>query len=263
MNIWRGLILVAASCLLISPDVSHGAIMDAAKVLSDTGVYGTYAVFRIDKAWYRLPKESREQGVAEAKAAIQRHAERVLAETYLLRGLTDNADFLLRLHAYDLISNQNLLADLMATGFGRYLENTQTLIGLTKPLNYLPKLADLHARVKGAQLDPGPKPYAVVIPIRKDAAWWTGSDEARLAMMKEHTEATLGYLKTVKRKLYHSTGLDDWDFITYFETARPEDFHQLVLQLMQIAENRHNERFGNPIILGTARSLDELFALLQ
>ncbi|MBM4139089.1 MAG: hypothetical protein FJ244_06395 [Nitrospira sp.] len=29
-------------------------------------------------------------------------------------------------------------------------------------------------------------------------------------MMREHTEATLAYLKTVKRKLHHSGGLDVW-----------------------------------------------------
>ena len=59
-------------------------------------------------------------------------------------------------------------------------------------------------------------------------------------MMKEHTEAALPYHKTVKRKLYHSTGLDDMDFITYFETSKLEDFHSLILALEKVKEFRIN-----------------------
>lgn len=244
-------------------DEGRTAPIDQAKILTDPGVYGTYAVFTIDRAWYRQEPSVREKGMDEVKAVLARHADRVLVETYLVQGLMEHADFFLRLHAYELAHNQNLLVEVMATPFGRYLENTLTLNGLTKPPHYLPKLPDLQARMKSVSLEPGAKPYAIVIPIRKDADWWTSSDEARLAMMKEHTEATLGYSQSVKRKLYHSTGLDDWDFVTYFETAKPDEFHRLVLGLMQIKENRHNRRFGSPTILGTVRSVDELLSLLR
>ena len=67
-------------------------------------------------------------------------------------------------------------------------------------------------------------------------------------MMKEHTDATVAYLKTVKRKLYHSSGLDDLDFITYFETAKLDDFNNLVTGLLKVKKNHNNERFGNPLL---------------
>src|ERR1043166_3659406 len=102
-------------------------------------------------------------------------------------------------------------------------------------------------------LDPGPKGYAIVIPIRKDAAWWLMDQESRTARMKEHTDASIPYLKTVKRKLYHASGLDDVDFITYFETSKLEDFNNLILALERVQENRHNAQFGRPTILGTIR----------
>src|SRR5258705_397308 len=110
--------------------------------------------------------------------------------------------------------------------------------------------------------EPGPKPYVIVIPIRKDAEWWSLSQEQRAAMMQEHTEASLPYTKTVKRKLYHSTGLDDLDFITYFETSRLEDFQSLILALEKVKEFRHNRRFGHPTLLGTVTSLDEIIEVL-
>jgi chlorite dismutase len=80
--------------------------------------------------------------------------------------------------------------------------------------------------------------------------------------MKEHTEAALPYHKTVKRKLYHSTGLDDMDFITYFETSKLEDFHSLILALEKVKEFQYTRRFGHPIWLGTSRGLDEIIEIL-
>jgi chlorite dismutase len=65
-------------------------------------------------------------------------------------------------------------------------------------------------------------------------------------------------IKTVKRKLYHASGLDDLDFITYFETARLDEFHNLILALERIKENRHNRRFGHPILLGTVCTVEDL-----
>ena len=44
------------------------------------------------------------------------------------------------------------------------------------------------------------------------------TEAQRLKEIRAHTAPTLQYLVNVKRKLYHSTGLSDTDFITYFET---------------------------------------------
>jgi chlorite dismutase len=73
---------------------------------------------------------------------------------------------------------------------------------------------------------------------------------------------TLPFLKTVKRKLYHSSGLGDVDFITYFETSTLEDFHGLVLSLQKVKEFGYTRQFGNPTLLGTMHSLDEVIEIL-
>jgi chlorite dismutase len=72
----------------------------------------------------------------------------------------------------------------------------------------------------------------------------------------------LPYLKTVKRKLYHSSGLDDLDFITYFETSKLEDFHSLILSLEKVKEFQYTRRFGHPTLIGTAMSLPEIMEAL-
>jgi chlorite dismutase len=235
---------------------------DRQKLLSEPGVYATFGAFKIDGEWWKLDKTAREAGAAAVKAVLQKHAETVAADVFLLRGLSDGADLLVRLHATEMVHNQNLLLDLLATPLGRQLKTTTILNGMTKPANYVPAFPDEMKAALKAPSDPGAKPYAIVIPIRKDAEWWAADKAARIAMMQEHTQASLPYLKTVKRKLYHSSGLDDFDFITYFETTRLDDFNNLIIALESVKENRHNKRFGHPTLVGTLRPLEEILEIL-
>ena len=238
------------------------AAMDREKLLTDPGVYGSFAVFKVDGEWWRLDKEIRMNAVGEVKAVFQKHAESVVADTFLVRGLSEKADFFVRVHSTEIINNQNFLIDLMGTTLGKYMVNTNTFNGITKKPNYVPSFPDdLKAAMK-TPTGPEPKPYAIVVPIRKDAEWWIMTQDDRNQLMKEHADATVAYLKTVKRKLYHSSGLDDLDFITYFETAKLDDFNNLIIGLERVKENRHNKQFGNPTLLGTIRPLDDILEVL-
>jgi chlorite dismutase len=244
--------------LFVSPAIAQ---VDREKLLSEPGVYGTFAVFKLSEEWWKMDQAARVSAASEVKGVFQKHADKIIADTYLLRGLSEKVDLLLRVHGRELAHNQNFLVDLMGTTFGRHLKNTDTFNGITKKLNYVPSFPD---ELKTELKTPPPQgnPYAIVVPIKKDAEWWTLSQETRTAMMKEHTDATIAYLKTVKRKLYHASGLDDLDFITYFETARLDDFNNLVIGLLKVKENRHNKRFGDPLLLGTVRPFDEILAIL-
>ena len=254
--------LVAVGLLVWCWPGAAEAAADREKLLKDTGVYGTFAVFKVDEDWWKLDKTARASAAAEVKAVFQKHGDNVTTDTYLLRGLSEKADFFVRVHSTEMLHNQNFLVDLMGTALGKHLMNTNTFNGITKAPNYVPSLPDdLKAALKTPP-DPGPKPYAIVVPVRKDAEWWITGQDGRNAMMKEHTEATVAYLKTVKRKLYHASGLDDLDFITYFETAKLDDFNSLIIALERVKENRYNRQFGNPTLLGTIRPLDEILEIL-
>ena len=255
-------VIAVAGLLTASAATGVQAAADREKLLKDTGVYGTFAVFKADEDWWKLDKAARASAAAEVKAVFQKHGDNVTTDTYLLRGLVEKADFFVRVHSAEMLNNQNFLVDLMGTALGKHLVNTHTFNGITKAPNYVPGLPDdLKAALKTPP-DPGPKPYAIVVPVRKDAEWWITGQDGRNAMMKEHTDATVAYLKTVKRKLYHASGLDDLDFITYFETAKLDDFNNLIIALERVKENRHNRQFGNPTLLGTIRPLDEILEIL-
>ena len=258
---WKSLQIVVFVIGILMVSVAQAA-SDREKLLSETGVYGTFAVFKMAEDWWKLDKDLRSKSAAEVNTIFQKHAQWVVTDTVLVRGLSERADFFIRVHSTELLSNQNFLLDLMGTTLGKHMINTDTFNGITKKANYIPSFPeDLKAAMK-TPTDPGVKPYAIVVPIRKDALWWIMDDDDRNQMMKEHAEATIKYLKTVKRKLYHSSGLDDFDFITYFETAKPEDFNNLIIALLGVNENRHNNQFGTPTLIGTIRSLEEILEIL-
>lgn len=242
--------------------VSAVEAADRDKLLSEPGVYGTFAAFRLDGDWGKQDPTARIAQLTSLKGVVEQHREKLAIDLYLLRGLSDHADLLFRIHATELWETQQFILDLQGSPFGKHLTSSTVFSGLTKKANYVPGMPDnLKADLKNPS-EPGPKPYVIVIPIRKDAAWWSLQQEQRAAMMQEHTEASLPYNQTVKRKLYHATGLDDLDFITYFETSRLEDFQSLILALEKVKEYRHNRRFGHPTLLGTVRSLDEIIEVL-
>jgi chlorite dismutase len=260
MTRWRRCVLVLGLVLFGSGVAPAAFAADRDKLLAEPGVFGTFAAYRIDPEWGKLDQPARIAHLTFFKGVIEQYREKLAIDLYLLRGLSEHADILLRVHATELKDNQQFLVDLQNSLFGRYLHSVVVFHGLTKTPNYVPGFSDqLKTDLKAAS-ESGP--YAVVIPIRKDAEWWSLPQDQRAGMMQEHTQAALPYHKTVKRKLYHSTGLDDFDFITYFETAKLDDFQSLILSMQKVKEARHNRRFGNPTFVGTAKSVDQLIETL-
>jgi chlorite dismutase len=247
-----------ATAWLAMPGMAGAADRD--KLLTEPGVYGTFAAFRIDPDWGRLAPAARITQLTAFRGVVEQHREKLAIDIHLLRGLSDHADFLIRVHATELKQTQQFFVDLLNSPFGKYLTSVAVFNGLTKKANYVPGFPESLKQELNAPSESGS--YTIVIPIRKDAEWWALPPDQRATMMQEHTEVALPYHKTVKRKLYHATGLDDFDFITYFETAKLEEFHGLILALEKVKEFRHNRRVGHPTLIGTARSLDQLIEVL-
>lgn len=258
-SLMRMVLMVA---ILFGTVVSPALATEREVLLTQPGVYGTFAAFQMDHDWWDLTGEARVIAVSEVKGLIEQFSHKIVIESYLLRGLSDHADLMFRIHAHALSDTQQFLTSLLGTRLGRHLVATTYLHGLTKPAAYAPGFPEtMKQSLQSPTPDPGTKSYAIVIPIRKDAEWWALGQDTRATLMQEHTQAALPYINTVKRKLYHSSGLDDFDFITYFETDKLEDFHSLIRALEQVKEYRHDRRFGHPTLLGTIRPLDDILEL--
>jgi len=89
-----------------------------------------------------------------------------------------------------------------------------------------------------------------LIPIRKTAAWWALTQDARREILEErsrHVQIGLRYLPAVARRLHHCRDLSEhepFDFLTWFEFA-PADaagFDQLLAELRASEEWRYVDR---------------------
>jgi chlorite dismutase len=256
---WIGLFAAVVATIGLCVSVAEAAA-DRDKLLSEPGVYGTFAAYSLDEEWGKEGQPVRIAHLSGFRALVEQHREEVAIDVYLMRGLSDHADLMLRVHATELRDTQRFLVDLQNSLFGKHLKPAGILHGLTKKANYVPGFPDQMKADLKAPSESGP--YAIVIPIRKSADWWALDQEKRAAMMQEHTAAALPYHKTVKRKLYHSTGLDDVDFVTYFETAKLEDFHSLILALEKVKEFQYTRRFGHPTLVGANLSVEQLVETL-
>ena len=269
-----GLLLTFMALLSVGSSQAQQANMDAkppmampdmTKILTAPGVFGNFSTYKVRPDYYKLSMAERKGAAAEVVAVVEKYKDKVKAEAYLTRGFEAQSDFFLRIHSYDMAATQAFLVDFRATRFGMNAEVTENLVGMTKDLNYITKdkSPNLNAGLTGATYSDATPRYAFVIPVKKNADWWNLTDEQRLKEMDTHTLPTLVNLVNVKRKLYHSTGLDDTDFITYFETADLGAFNNLMLALAKVPENKYHVRWGSPTVLGTIQSFDSVVNTLS
>jgi len=86
---------------------------------------------------------------------------------------------------------------------------------------------------------------AVLIPIHKDAVWWSQPHDKRQDHFRDakgHTKIGQRYIDRIFRKLYHSRYLGrkaHHDFLTYFEFQQPDEgaFRELLAKLRDPALN--------------------------
>lgn len=241
------------------------AMSDMTKILTAPGVFGNFSTYKVRPDYYKLSMAERKGAAAEVVAVVEKHKDKVKAEAYLTRGFEAQSDFFLRIHSYDMAATQAFLVDFRATRFGMHVEVTENLVGMTKALNFITKekSPSLNTGLTSATYADATPRYAFVIPVKKNADWWNLTDEQRLKEIETHTLPTLANLVNVKRKLYHSTGLDDTDFITYFETADLGAFNNLMLALAKVPENKYHVRWGSPTVLGTIQSFDSVVNTLS
>jgi chlorite dismutase len=86
-------------CLMGGPWLSDAqAAADREKLLTEPGIYGTFAVFALDEEWAKKEPAMRIAQLTSLKGVVEQHRVHVAIDLYLLRGLSDQADLLFRYH---------------------------------------------------------------------------------------------------------------------------------------------------------------------
>lgn len=233
-------------------------------LLSENGVFVVISAFKL-RSGCQPALAASAQTSAEIESLVAKSRDRLCLQMYLTRGLHASCDYFLRVHAHDLAEAQAFLARYANTMLGRQSDVYETLVGLTKQRQYITaeKSPALDGELAARPYRGDAPRFAIVVPVRKSADWWNMPEDKRREHIAVHTRESLPYLSSVKRKLYHATGLGDLDFITYFETADLKAFHELAIALAGIEENRFHSRYGSPLILGTIHEIPAVVQLLS
>jgi len=214
-----------------------------------------FCFFKVDPAWRRLPEEERSRGKQEFIRVVEEYAGKVIVIPYTTVGIRGDCDFMLWRIGYELELFQEMMSKLLATALGKYLTAPYSYLSLTKRSIYVDHHVHEGQESKRLHIVPGKSKYIFVYPFVKTRSWYLLTKAARQGMMDEHIEIGHRY-PSVKLNTTYSFGLDDQEFVVAFETDKPEDFLDLVMELRQAEASRYTER-DTPIFSCIMKSLKE------
>ncbi|MEX2135534.1 MAG: chlorite dismutase family protein [Chloroflexota bacterium] len=214
-------------------------------------------LLRLDPAWRRQAATEREAEIAAFCAAAERSQARVMQHAYSTIGLRAEGDLLLWRMADRIEEIEETAADLLASGIGRWMTPAISMIGLTRPSQYVKRPSSQEQSLFSGERSR----YLVVYPFVKSVDWYLTPAEERQEVMKGHMRVGHRFPQ-VRQLLAYSFGLDDQEFIVAYETDELVAFQDLVRELRETESRRSTVR-DTPIITGIHRPLGEILRQLS
>jgi chlorite dismutase len=218
----------------------------------------SFSFYKVDPAWRRLSESDREAGKREMIAAVEEFHPRVMVYPYSTVGMRPDADLMLWRISYELEALQEMSVKISRSGLGKYLNTPYSYLAMTKRSVYVDKHTHEGQESKRLRVVPGEMKYIFVYPFVKTREWYLLTKSARQGMMNEHIEIGHRY-PSVKLNTTYSFGLDDAEFVVAFESDKPEDFLDLVMELRGAEASRYTLR-DTPIFTCVRKGLKEALA---
>ena len=203
----------------------------------------SFTFFKVDAAWRRLPEKERALGKTQFCKVASEWATsgRMNVLSYTTVGMRPDTDFMLWRICYSLDELQEMTTALLATDLGKYLHMPHSFLAMTKRSTYVIEHQHEGQTDTRGQLRPGRFKYMFVYPFVKTREWYLLKPETRQGIMNEHIRVGTKY-QSVKLNTTYSFGLDDQDFVVAFESDKPEDFLDLVMELRDTDGSKYTVR---------------------
>jgi len=214
-------------------------------------------LLRLDPAWRRLETDDRRADIDAFCAAATRAEHRLLQLSYSTVGLRTEGEMLLWRMADSIEDVEETAADLLSSGIGRWMSPTLSMIGMTRPSQYVKRPTTQEQSLFTGERSK----YLVVYPFVKSTEWYLAPAEERQEVMKGHMRVGHAYPQ-VRQLLAYSFGLDDQEFVVAYETDDLIAFQDLVRDL-RATESRRSTTRDTPIVTGIHRPLGEILGLLS
>lgn len=199
-----------------------------------------FAFFKVFPEWRELSESERQRGKDEFADVVKAHSERITVLPYTLVGTRGDCDFMLWRIGTRLEDFKEMQSEFYGTALGPYLQTPYYYLAMTRRSIYLDPLHPEHDEDR-TRIIPGKKPYLFVYPFIKTREWYALPKEKRQKMMNEHITVGNRY-PSVRLNTTYSYGLDDQEFVVAFETHKPEDFLDLVMELREAEASRFTKR---------------------
>ena len=209
-----------------------------------------YTFFKLDANWRRLTDDKRRASKNDFLAVLKRH-DRLVPRSYSLVGTRGDADFMFWIITESLDSIRMLHSELMNTELGKYLSTPYSYLAMLRPSEYFGRPSDP---------EPAGSKYLFVYPFTKKREWYSIPFEERRRIIKDHVQIGHKFASVTIHTAY-SFGLDDYEFILSFETDRPEDFLNLVMELRTSEASKYTA-VETPIFTCTSVTPKQMLDLL-
>ena len=197
---------------------------------------------KVDPQWLFLPDEERRQGKEKFLEVVEAFSPRVLVVSYTTLGIRADADLMLWRISEDLDLFSEMSAQFLNAGLGKYLRTAYSYLSMTKTSVYVSE--HQHEGQEGTRVrlvTPGKKRYLFVYPFVKIRDWYRLDVKTRQEMMNQHIRVGHKY-PSVKLNTTYSFGLDEQEFVVAFESDKPGDFLDLVMDLRETEASSYTAR---------------------
>jgi len=212
-----------------------------------------FAYYKIDPAWLRLDKSTREAGVAELAEVIETWKKNIMVYPYTTFGVRAETDFLLWRISYDMDDFEKMATAMRRTHLGTYLQTPYSFLAMTKTSIYIDDHVHEGQESARNKIVVGGGKYLFVYPFVKSREWYLLPKEKRQDVMRGHIRYGHEF-PSVKLNTTYSFGLDDQDFVVAFESNHPDHFVDLVQGLRETESSKYTVR-DTPIITCTKQDI--------
>lgn len=219
-----------------------------------------YSFYKARPSWRALAPAEREASKRELAGVVEHYAQRFMLRPYSTMGMRADTDFMLWTASECLEDIQGLASALASTALGAHLDTPHSFLAMTRRSIYVDEHS--HPGQEGSRtlVRPPSTRYLFVYPFVKTRAWYRLPQEQRQAMMTEHITTGHRY-PSVRIHTAYSFGLDDQEFVVAFDTDKPADFLDLVMELRESAASSFTER-DTPIFSCIAMPIGEVLDAL-
>jgi chlorite dismutase len=218
--------------------------------------YANFIFYRLDPAWYALEPSAKKESCEEFLKIAEAFKPLMIIKNYSTTGIRADIDFFLWRISETLEPFEEMSTAFRQTLLGQHLQTTHSFLSMTKRSMYVDKHVHEGQESRRTKIVPGDAKYLFIYPFVKTRQWYLLSKEERQRMMDDHIRIGHKY-PSVKLNTTYSFGLDDQDFVVAFETDKPADFLDLVMELRETKSSLYTQR-DTPIISGIQKTLPEI-----